>query len=68
MAGSPALAEKGENLGRYAFIGEPTNLAPIRRPKGVFYVRVTVGGKAGRWSDCPGPGPHDGRPRGGGRR
>ncbi len=51
MAGARALAEKGENLGRYAIIGEPTNLAPIRKHKGVFYVRVTVGGKAGHASN-----------------
>ena len=51
MAGARALAEKGERLGRYAIIGEPTNLAPIRKHKGVFYVRVTVGGKAGHASN-----------------
>lgn len=51
MAGARALAEKGERLGRYAIIGEPTNLIPIRKHKGVFYVRVTVGGKAGHASN-----------------
>jgi acetylornithine deacetylase len=51
MAGARALAEKGESLGRYAIIGEPTNLIPIRKHKGVFYVRVTVGGKAGHASN-----------------
>jgi len=51
MAGARALAEKGESLGRYAIIGEPTNLAPIRKHKGVFYVRVTVRGKAGHASN-----------------
>ncbi|MDH4281853.1 MAG: M20/M25/M40 family metallo-hydrolase, partial [Myxococcales bacterium] len=47
MDGARALAEKGERLGRYAIIGEPTGLRPIRKHKGVFYVRVKVGGKAG---------------------
>ena len=51
MAGARALAEKGESLGRYAIIGEPTSLAPVRKHKGVFYVRVTVGGKAGHASN-----------------
>lgn len=51
MAGARALAAKGESLGRYAIIGEPTGLAPIRKHKGVFYARVTIGGKAGHASD-----------------
>jgi acetylornithine deacetylase len=51
MDGARALAEKGERLGRYAIIGEPTGLLPIRKHKGVFYVQVTVGGKAGHASN-----------------
>ena len=51
MDGARALAEKGEPLGRYAIIGEPTGLRPIRKHKGVFYVQVTVGGKAGHASN-----------------
>ena len=51
MDGARALAEKGERLGRYAIIGEPTGLRPIRKHKGVFYVQVVVGGKAGHASD-----------------
>ncbi|MDH3202440.1 MAG: acetylornithine deacetylase [Myxococcales bacterium] len=51
MAGARALVERGERLGRYAIIGEPTNLTPIRKHKGVFYVRITVGGKAGHASN-----------------
>jgi len=51
MDGARALAEKGERLGRYAIIGEPTGLRPIRKHKGVFYVRVKVGGKAGHASN-----------------
>jgi acetylornithine deacetylase len=51
MEGARALAQKGERLGRYAIIGEPTGLQPIRKHKGVFYVQVTVGGKAGHASN-----------------
>ncbi len=51
MDGARALAEKGERLGRYAIIGEPTGLQPIRKHKGVFYVQVVVGGKAGHASN-----------------
>jgi acetylornithine deacetylase len=51
MDGARALARKGERLGRYAIIGEPTGLEPIRKHKGVFYVQVTVGGKAGHASN-----------------
>jgi len=51
MDGARALVERGESLGRYAIIGEPTGLQPIRKHKGVFYVRVVVGGKAGHASN-----------------
>jgi len=51
MDGARALAEKGERLGRYAIIGEPTGLQPIRKHKGVCFVQVTVGGKAGHASN-----------------
>jgi len=51
MNGARALAEQGERLGRYAIIGEPTGLQPIRKHKGVFYVQVTVGGRAGHASN-----------------
>jgi acetylornithine deacetylase len=51
MDGARALAQKGERLGQYAIIGEPTSLQPIRKHKGVFYVQVTVGGKAGHASN-----------------
>jgi acetylornithine deacetylase len=59
MNGARALAERGERLGRYAIIGEPTGLQPIRKHKGVFYVQVTVGGRAGQaglqsWRDTIG--------------
>ena len=51
MDGARALVAGGERLGRYAIIGEPTGLRPIRKHKGVFYVRVVVGGKAGHASN-----------------
>ena len=51
MDGARALLAKGERFGRYAIIGEPTGLEPIRKHKGVFYVQVTVGGKAGHASN-----------------
>ncbi len=51
MAGARALADAGEQLGRYAIIGEPTGLRPIRKHKGVFYVRITIGGRAGHASN-----------------
>jgi len=51
MNGARALAKSGERFGRYAIIGEPTGLQPIRKHKGVFYVQVVVGGKAGHASN-----------------
>jgi acetylornithine deacetylase len=51
MEGARTLAQKGERLGRYAIIGEPTGLQPIRKHKGVFYLRVTILGKAGHASN-----------------
>jgi len=51
MDGARALASRGESLGKYAIIGEPTGLRPIRKHKGVFYVQVVVGGKAGHASN-----------------
>ena len=51
MDGARALAEAGEQFGRYAIIGEPTGLAPIRKHKGVFYVQVEIGGHAGHASN-----------------
>lgn len=50
MSGVRVLVERGEPLGRYAIIGEPTGLTPIKKHKGVLYVRATVGGQAGHAS------------------
>jgi acetylornithine deacetylase len=51
MDGARALAATEVNLGDYAIIGEPTGLAPIRKHKGVFYIRVKIGGSAGHASN-----------------
>ena len=51
MDGARALVEAREQLGRYAIIGEPTGLRPIRKHKGVFYVEITVRGRAGHASN-----------------
>jgi acetylornithine deacetylase len=51
MDGARALARAGERFGRYAIIGEPTGLRPIRKHKGVFYVQVSLHGKAGHASN-----------------
>ena len=51
LDGARALAEARERLGRYAIIGEPTGLQPIRKHKGVFYVQVTLRGRAGHASN-----------------
>ena len=51
MDGARALAEAGESFGRYAIIGEPTGLQPIQKHKGVFYVQIAIGGKAGHASN-----------------
>jgi acetylornithine deacetylase len=51
MDGARALAQAGERFGRYAIIGEPTGLQPIRKHKGVFYLKVTIEGRAGHASN-----------------
>ena len=51
MDGARALAQSGERLGRWAIIGEPTGLRPIRKHKGVSYVQVIIGGRAGHASN-----------------
>ena len=51
MAGAKLLADKGLKLGRYAVIGEPTDLQPIRMHKGVMMESIIVNGKAGHSSD-----------------
>lgn len=50
MAGARRLAERGESLGAFAIIGEPTDLRPIRKHKGILFVRLIVDGKSGHAS------------------
>jgi acetylornithine deacetylase len=51
MSGARALLAENRRLGRYAVIGEPTGLKPIRTHKGVMMEAVTVRGRAGHSSD-----------------
>lgn len=51
MSGAKLLADKGFKLGRYAVIGEPTNLQPVRMHKGVMMESIIIKGKAGHSSD-----------------
>ncbi|MFO1391688.1 MAG: acetylornithine deacetylase [Agitococcus sp.] len=51
MAGAKALVEAGKPKGRFAVIGEPTSLKPIRLHKGVMMERVKIMGNSGHSSD-----------------
>ncbi|MBV5308537.1 MAG: acetylornithine deacetylase [Chromatium okenii] len=51
MHGARALAESGRSFGRYALIGEPTNLRPVRLHKGVMGEVVRLIGRSGHASD-----------------
>ena len=51
MAGAKALVEAGKPQGRFAVIGEPTSLKPIRLHKGVMMERVKIMGRSGHSSD-----------------
>lgn len=51
MSGARLLADKGLKLGRYAIIGEPTSLQPVRMHKGVMMESIILSGKAGHSSD-----------------
>lgn len=51
MSGARALAEAGQPLGRYAVIGEPTGLKPVRLHKGVMGEAVRLTGRTGHASD-----------------
>ncbi len=51
MSGARALAEIGQPKGRYAIIGEPTNLQPIRAHKGIMMESVRIQGLAGHSSN-----------------
>jgi len=51
MSGARALAQAGRPLGRYAVIGEPTGLRPVRLQKGVMGEAVHLVGRTGHASD-----------------
>ena len=51
MHGARALVESGRQLGRYAVIGEPTNLRPVRAHKGVMGEAIRLTGRSGHASD-----------------
>lgn len=51
MAGAQALAATGQAPGRYAVIGEPTGLRPVRSHKGILMERIRVQGHSGHSSD-----------------
>lgn len=51
MTGARALVESGRPLGRYAVIGEPTGLRPVRLHKGVMGEVVRILGRSGHASD-----------------
>ncbi|MGB5450843.1 MAG: acetylornithine deacetylase [Sedimenticolaceae bacterium] len=51
MCGAKSLLEAHRQLGRYAVIGEPTGLKPIRLHKGVGMEAIRLQGRAGHSSD-----------------
>lgn len=51
MAGARQLAQMGQPKARYAVIGEPTNLRPIRMHKGMMMEAITIVGRAGHSSN-----------------
>jgi acetylornithine deacetylase len=51
MAGARALVAAGKPNARYAIIGEPTGLQPIRMHKGIFMESIRVQGQSGHSSD-----------------
>ena len=51
MSGAKALTELGKPKGRYAVIGEPTGLKPIRAHKGIMMESIRVSGVSGHSSN-----------------
>ena len=51
MSGAKALAAAGELQARYAVIGEPTELQPVRMHKGIFMERIRIEGRSGHSGD-----------------
>lgn len=51
MSGARALAAAGQFKARYAVIGEPTGLRPVRMHKGIFMEAIRLRGQSGHSSD-----------------
>jgi acetylornithine deacetylase len=51
MSGARALAELGRPKARYAVIGEPTGLVPIRMHKGIMMEEIRIQGQSGHSSN-----------------
>ncbi len=51
MSGAEALVAMGRPLARYAVIGEPTALRPVRQHKSIMMESVKITGRAGHSSD-----------------
>ncbi|MGO1500210.1 MAG: acetylornithine deacetylase [Marinobacter sp.] len=51
MNGAKALAEAGKPKARYAVVGEPTSLRPVRMHKGIMMERLTFEGQSGHSSN-----------------
>jgi len=51
MSGARALVTRQQHLGRYAVIGEPTGLRPIRMHKGIAMEAIQLTGRSGHSSD-----------------
>ena len=51
MCGARALARQGKPKARYAVVGEPTSLKPIRMHKGIMMEGIRLTGRAGHSSD-----------------
>ncbi len=51
MDGARALAAAGQPLGRYALIGEPTGLKPVRMHKGILMEAIRIEGRSGHSSN-----------------
>jgi acetylornithine deacetylase len=51
MSGARALVEEGTRLGRYAVIGEPTGMRPIRQHKGIMMEAIRLQGLSGHSSN-----------------
>jgi acetylornithine deacetylase len=51
MAGAQALVKSGSPQARYAVIGEPTGLRPVRLHKGIMMESIALRGRSGHSSD-----------------